>query len=281
MDKTHLTVNLIKFATMTISPRIFITKTRCNLEIFVNPTDHEELFVLLGCLGECVKLPRIDTRWNKIIPRTFGTWNCENWCLDLEKSLVSKSVSGEMIHLSPDCDIAANLIPSEIKISIFHPYFFAGFWVIINGKRQDFGTGKDFHWLDLDFNLSSVHIFVDHRVRSWGDDTSDLETSFVGDALELVKDSVVCLIHKALGIAIAIAEIEKKHGSQVSDFFDPSGEGDGLVDMRRTKFSAGVGAVHGDRGRDKKKGRWIIYLFMGEKKERMGWGYTTLFHYFF
>jgi len=50
INKRHFTINLIKFTRMSICPRIFITKTWCNLKIFINSSYHKQLFILLWCL---------------------------------------------------------------------------------------------------------------------------------------------------------------------------------------------------------------------------------------
>jgi hypothetical protein len=44
---------------MTICAGILISKTRCDLKILINPSNHEELFILLRRLRKCVKLPRM------------------------------------------------------------------------------------------------------------------------------------------------------------------------------------------------------------------------------
>jgi hypothetical protein len=56
---------------MTVSTRIFITETWGNLEVFIKASDHQELFVLLRSLWECIKFPRMETRGNEIVTSTF------------------------------------------------------------------------------------------------------------------------------------------------------------------------------------------------------------------
>lgn len=71
-DERHLAVYLIELTAMSVGTRIFITKTRSYLVVLIQSSNHQQLFVLLGCLGERIKFTWIDAARDHIISRTFG-----------------------------------------------------------------------------------------------------------------------------------------------------------------------------------------------------------------
>jgi hypothetical protein len=104
MDKAHLTVYLIKFTAMTVSPWIFIAETRRYLEIFIDTSYHEELFVLLRSLWKCIKFPRMETRGDEIVPSTLWRTDSEEGSLHFEKIPTSEPFSRIGIDLSTELD---------------------------------------------------------------------------------------------------------------------------------------------------------------------------------
>ena len=53
-DKRSFDINLSKLG-LAVCSEIFISEAASNLEILFNATTHQQLLVLLWCLGECVK----------------------------------------------------------------------------------------------------------------------------------------------------------------------------------------------------------------------------------
>ena len=109
-DKRHFTIYLIKLTTMTICSGIFVTKTRCNLKILINTSDHKQLLVLLWCLWQGIPLTRIDTTWDQIISCSFWTRDRKERSLYFQKSLLSKSIASEMVHLCSKNNIVSDRI---------------------------------------------------------------------------------------------------------------------------------------------------------------------------
>src|SRR5258708_17340615 len=66
-DKAHLEVELIELAGRAISTRIFVSKTRRDLEIAVETRDHDQLLEHLRRLGKCIEFPRMDSARHEIV----------------------------------------------------------------------------------------------------------------------------------------------------------------------------------------------------------------------
>ena len=70
-DEAHFQIELIKFARQTVSARVFIAETWCDLEIAVKASDHQQLLILLRSLWQREEFARVNAAWHEEIARAF------------------------------------------------------------------------------------------------------------------------------------------------------------------------------------------------------------------
>ena len=70
-DKRHFDVELVELAGRTVGAGVLVAKARSNLEITVEPGNHEQLLELLRRLGQGIKFSRMDARRHKIVACAF------------------------------------------------------------------------------------------------------------------------------------------------------------------------------------------------------------------
>jgi hypothetical protein len=85
MYEGHFQVELRELR-LTVATRVFVTEAARNLEVALNPCHHQQLFELLGALGQGIELSGVDARRNKIVARSFGCGFEHHRCLDFDEA---------------------------------------------------------------------------------------------------------------------------------------------------------------------------------------------------
>ena len=92
-NKAHLDIKLIEIRRRSVRPWVFITKTRCDLEIAVKARHHDQLFELLWCLGQRIKLARMQAARHQKITGTFGAAGGDDRGLKFVEPLIPHPVA--------------------------------------------------------------------------------------------------------------------------------------------------------------------------------------------
>ena len=71
-DEAHLHVELVKLSRRTVRARRLVAEAGRDLEVAVEPRDHQQLLELLRRLGQRIELAGIKPGGNQIIPRALG-----------------------------------------------------------------------------------------------------------------------------------------------------------------------------------------------------------------
>jgi hypothetical protein len=139
---------------MSIGTRILITETWGNLEIFIESSHHQELFILLRSLWESIELPRVDPRRDQVVTSSLGRRDGKYRSLDLEKSMFDKPIASKMIHPRTEGDRVERCRTSKIKVSIPETYFLIRFSVIGYLEREGIRTGENRERMDDNFDIA-------------------------------------------------------------------------------------------------------------------------------
>ena len=84
--KAHLKIQLVKFSGRAVCSGVLITEAGRNLKILIKAGYHEQLLILLRCLGQRIKFSFKLTAGHDIISGTFRRRRTQNRGLDLQKS---------------------------------------------------------------------------------------------------------------------------------------------------------------------------------------------------
>src|SRR5437870_9210538 len=76
-----------------VRAQIFVTKTFGDLKILLHAGYHEQLFVLLRCLWQRIKLSGHDSAWNQKIACAFRRALGKNWCFNFDEPLAIETIA--------------------------------------------------------------------------------------------------------------------------------------------------------------------------------------------
>src|SRR5262249_11963957 len=128
-DKTHFQIELIKFTGRTVGARILIAEARRDLEVAVEPGDHEQLLELLRRLRQRVELSRMQPRGHEIIARALGGGRGQDRGLKLEEALLLHAPPDGIYHRAPHHDVAVQALATQIEKAILQPDLFRIFLI--------------------------------------------------------------------------------------------------------------------------------------------------------
>ena len=94
---------------LTVSTKVLITETSCDLDITVKSGAHQKLFVQLRRLWKSVEASRMNTGWYQIVSGSLRSTLSKHWCLDLKKSLVCEELSCKLSNFTLHHDISLKI----------------------------------------------------------------------------------------------------------------------------------------------------------------------------
>ena len=122
-DERSFDVNLGKLR-LPVGTQIFVTKTFRDLKVLLHTGYHEQLFVLLRRLRQCIKLSGGDPAWYQKIACAFRRAFGKNWCFHFDKALDVEIIARRLRDPMAHSQIARETWPPEIEIPVPHPQIF-------------------------------------------------------------------------------------------------------------------------------------------------------------
>ena len=117
--EAHLEVQLIELSGRSVCSGILITEAGSDLEIFIKTGSHEQLLILLRCLGQRIEFSFKFSTGNNIVSGTLGRRSTQDRGLDLQKSHVRHLLAQITDHLGTKYNVVLYFCISKIKITIF------------------------------------------------------------------------------------------------------------------------------------------------------------------
>ncbi len=246
LDKRQFKIHLSEFR-LPVSARIFITITSRKLEIFIESSDHEHLFMLLRRLRKDKESSWLESRRHYEFPGSFRRIFDE--CRRLEMKEISRIKKFHRLHIEfvsiDDCVFQS--LPSEIKITVFQPDILPYRIFVIHRKRQILACRKDFYVIRIQFHFTGDHIFVDHLFGPCNDFSRDLKDIFWFYFRKFDLD--FRWIDGHLRDSISITKIYEGHSSQISHLIDSSTKRHLCSCLFSGKFSAGMRTIHNNNNK--------------------------------
>ena len=94
---------------LTVSTKVLITETSCDLDITVKSGAHQKLFVQLRRLWKSVEASRMNTGWYQVVSGSLRSTLSKHRCLDLKKSLVCEELSCKLSNLALHHDVSLKI----------------------------------------------------------------------------------------------------------------------------------------------------------------------------
>ena len=135
-DKAHLQIQLVEVGWRAVRARILIPETRRDLEIFVKTRHHDQLFELLGRLGQRVEFARMQAGGHQEIPRAFGGGGGDDRRLILPKTFVPHPLADRGHHVRAQRHVLLHHLTPQIEVAIAKPRFLGIFLIAKHHEWQ-------------------------------------------------------------------------------------------------------------------------------------------------
>ena len=163
-DKGHLEVELVEICGRAVSARIFVTETRCDLEILVKAGHHQQLFELLRGLRQSVEFARVQTRRHQEVARPFGGRRGDDRRLEFLEVLVPHALADRRHNIGPQHHVVLHLFATQIEVAIAQARFLGVFLIAKDLQRQLFRRAQYFDVAHENFDLAGGDLGVDQII---------------------------------------------------------------------------------------------------------------------
>src|SRR5438046_2835296 len=119
-DERRFDVDLRKLR-LPVGAQIFVAKTFCDLKIFFNARDHEQLFVLLRRLRQRVKSSRRDSARHQKVTRAFRRTLGQNRRFNFHEPLAVEIIARCLRYPMAHPQVARETWPAQIEVPVRHP----------------------------------------------------------------------------------------------------------------------------------------------------------------
>ena len=135
----HFDVELREFR-LAVGAQIFVAKTFHDLEVAVEPANHQDLLEDLRRLRQRVKLAVMHATRNEIIARAFGRRAREHGRFDFEEAHFVHGLANFENDFVAQREVAMRLGAAQVEIAVAQARFFGGVDFVFDGKRRRFGV---------------------------------------------------------------------------------------------------------------------------------------------
>src|SRR5581483_1118751 len=253
LDEGHFDVHLREFG-LTVGAKVFVAIAACELKIFFDAADHENLFELLRRLRQRIERSRLATVGHEKFARAFGRGFEQRRRLDFEEALLVHELPRGDGNFGAQFQIARHFGTTQIEVAILQTRFFGNFrggFGVVNLERQRLGHVQDFERLRHDFDFAGGNFGIVRAGRTLTDFAGDADDTFAAQRRRLFEKFLrqIGRVENGLRAAFAVADINENEASQIAARVDPAGQCDYLPDVRGAQFVAVMRAFHFERTR--------------------------------
>ncbi len=119
---------------LSVRAEVFVAKAGCDLVVPVATSNHEELFVELWALGECVEFSFVDSAWDDVIACSFGCGLDEEGCLYFEESLLVEVVACGHDNVVSRAEAVLHFWSAKVEVAVFESVVFACVYSVVYFK---------------------------------------------------------------------------------------------------------------------------------------------------
>ena len=242
LDEAHFHVELVEIRRRPVGARILVAKARRNLEVPVEPADHDHLLELLRRLGKRVEPARMQPRRHQEVPRALGTRRGDDRRLVLAKARIPHPAADAGDHVRAQRHAALHRLAPQVEVAVAQPRLLRILLVAEHDQRQFVRLAQHLDGADEHLDLAGADLGVDQLGVALLDLAVDPHAPFAAQRLHDAEDRAVGIAHD-LGDAVVVAQIDEQHAAMVAHAVHPSGEADGLAHIGLRQVGAAVAAV--------------------------------------
>ena len=226
-DERHFAVDLRKFR-LTVGPQVFVAETAHDLEIAVVTGHHQQLFERLRRLRQRVEFARVHPRRNHEVARAFRRRFDQIGRFYFEKAIFVQVIANFVRHPVTQYQRVFQRVAAQVEETVFHPQFIAAVAVVFDRERRGLRYVEHLQSVDRHFDLAGRDLRVfrgpgDHfpagLYHVFASQSGGRGAHFVGRMF----------FDYQLGDAVTVADIDERHGAEISHFLYPAGQRNVLV----------------------------------------------------
>jgi hypothetical protein len=243
-DEGHLQVELGELR-LAVGALVLVAEAARDLEIAVQPRDHQQLLELLGGLRQRVELAGVEPARHQIVARALGRARDHDRRLDLDEAAVREEVADVLDHPMAQDEVALHRRAAQVEIAVGQAQPLVGLDVVADREGGRVGGRQDRRRARLDLDRPGRQVRVDGALRARGDRPGHLQHVLAahlrGDG---VRRGGARRVEDDLGQPVAVAQVHEDQPAVVAPPADPALERDLAADVGGTQAATGgVGPV--------------------------------------
>ena len=119
-DEAHLEVELCVFG-LTVGSEVLVAQAAGDLEVALEPRDHQQLLELLRRLRQGVEVARLHTARHEVVPRALRRRRRQQRRLDLREAALREEVADELDHAMAHHDVLVHRLAAEVEVTVLQP----------------------------------------------------------------------------------------------------------------------------------------------------------------
>ena len=178
LDEGHLDIQLAVFE-RAVRAGVLVAKAARDLEVAVEPADHEDLFQLLRRLRERPELSGVIPRWNDEIASARRVRPDQIGRLDLPEPALDHEATDEIDDLVAQPHEVSGSLPPEIDVSVLPPQRLFDLGLLIDIEGRGLGLVQDLDLVRHDLDVAGRKLRVLRPFRAQTDAAAHAEHPFV------------------------------------------------------------------------------------------------------
>ena len=237
----HFQIQLVELARRSIGARIFIAETRRDLKVAVEPRDHQQLFELLGRLGEGVEHPGIQTAGDEKVSCALRRTVGQDGRLDLQKTPSVHVITNEPDDLVSVHNVPVYMLTAQVQEAPSEPKFFVDFLLVGNEEGNLLGGGFHRDGIHPNLHLTGREGRIDCLITSAHHHPSHSDYTLGPDILCNVEiRHIPIVVEDGLCDAVVVAQINENELAVVALTMDPARKLNDSVLLLDPKLPAGM-----------------------------------------
>ena len=242
LHERHLAVNLSELR-LTVGPEVLVPEAAHDLEVAVVTGHHEELFLLLGTLGQGVELAGVHSRRHHEVAGSLGSGLNQIRGLYLHKALAVQVVAYLVSHTVTQHQILLQWIAAQVEIAVLHTQVITAVGLVLNGERRSGSRIEHVKGVETHLDVTGIDSGV--FALTLQNCTRNLYYVFAAQFLHLSIE--LCrsrFVDDNLCDTVTVPEVDEAHTAHLPDPLDPTGQSNFLSGVCKAKLAACVCPVH-------------------------------------
>ena len=209
---------------LAIGAQIFIAKAFCDLKIFLDPADHEQLLVLLRRLRQRVELSRREATGHEEIARAFRRALGEDRRLDFDESLLIEIIARRLGDAMALAQVPRDARAAQIEVTIAEAEILVA-RIGVEREREDVGAIQNAQMLRQQFDVTGGQLWILRAGNSRRYFAFHLDHIFVTESMGNGREFRVFFRTKNdLGQSFAITQIDENDAAMIAPDMHPARE---------------------------------------------------------